>query len=138
MWTVQAPQRAMPQPNFVPVRPSSSRNTQRSGVSGETSIAWRTPLTWIVIIGSPEREADRQLDPRSCEDFEVAERKHERSLRVDDEATHVNEVEPEIGVGEGVPAEGLAVEAAEAGAEVGDEPATPGVALERDGRAAAV
>ena len=31
--TVQAPHRPMPQPNFVPVRPSSSRMTQSNGVS---------------------------------------------------------------------------------------------------------
>ena len=36
-WTVQLPQRAIPQPNFVPVRPRSSRITQRSGVSGGAS-----------------------------------------------------------------------------------------------------
>src|SRR6516225_1184314 len=35
--TVQAPHSAMPQPNFVPVMPSTSRNTQRSGVSPSTS-----------------------------------------------------------------------------------------------------
>jgi hypothetical protein len=29
--TVQAPQNPSPQPNFVPVRPSSSRSTQSSG-----------------------------------------------------------------------------------------------------------
>ena len=34
MWTVQAPQSAMPQPNLVPVRPSVSRRTQSSGVCG--------------------------------------------------------------------------------------------------------
>jgi len=32
-----APHSAMPQPNFVPVMPSTSRNTQRSGVSPSTS-----------------------------------------------------------------------------------------------------
>ena len=32
-WTVQAPHRAMPQPNLVPVRPSVSRMTHSSGVS---------------------------------------------------------------------------------------------------------
>ena len=37
--TVQAPHCAMPQPNFVPVRPSSSRSTHKSGVSGSTSSA---------------------------------------------------------------------------------------------------
>src|SRR6266478_8137265 len=37
MCTVQAPQSAMPQPNFVPVMFSVSRSTQRSGMSGLTS-----------------------------------------------------------------------------------------------------
>ena len=37
IWTVQAPQSAMPQPNFVPVIPSTSRRTQSSGVSPSTS-----------------------------------------------------------------------------------------------------
>ena len=41
-WTVQAPHSAMPQPNFVPVMPSTSRNTQSSGVSPSTS----TPCVW--------------------------------------------------------------------------------------------
>jgi hypothetical protein len=35
--TVQAPHIEMPQPNFVPVKPSSSRMTQSSGISGSTS-----------------------------------------------------------------------------------------------------
>src|SRR5205085_11885145 len=43
--TVHAPQWAMPQPNLVPVRPSVSRSTQRSGVSGATSTDSRLPLT---------------------------------------------------------------------------------------------
>ena len=33
MWTVQAPHWAMPQPNFVPVNPSSSRSAHSSGMS---------------------------------------------------------------------------------------------------------
>ena len=32
--TVQAPQSPLPQPNLVPVRPSSSRMTQSSGIDG--------------------------------------------------------------------------------------------------------
>src|ERR1017187_9960904 len=36
---------AMPQPNFVPVRPSVSRRTQSNGMSGLTSTAWGLPLT---------------------------------------------------------------------------------------------
>src|SRR5229473_4038892 len=47
--TVQAPQSAMPQPNFVPVMPSTSRNTHKSGVSPSTSIVRSTPLTLIVV-----------------------------------------------------------------------------------------
>src|SRR6516164_8688259 len=43
--TVQAPQAATPHPNFVPVRFSSSRITQRSGASGSTSRSWTTPFT---------------------------------------------------------------------------------------------
>lgn len=37
MWTVQAPQRPTPQPNFQPVSWSSSRTYQRSGISGSPS-----------------------------------------------------------------------------------------------------
>src|SRR6266851_5104538 len=48
-WTVQAPQSAMPQPNFVPVIPSTSRNTHKSGVSPSTSTVRSRPLTLIVV-----------------------------------------------------------------------------------------
>src|SRR2546425_849305 len=44
-WTVQAPQSAMPHPYLVPVRPSVSRITQSSGVSGGTSTCCFRPLT---------------------------------------------------------------------------------------------
>src|SRR6266478_6904440 len=37
MCTVQAPQSAIPQPNFVPVMSRVSRNTQSKGMSGLTS-----------------------------------------------------------------------------------------------------
>src|ERR1700741_4420104 len=49
MCTVQAPHCAIPQPNFVPVKPRTSRKTQRSGVSGSMLICRDAPLTWIVI-----------------------------------------------------------------------------------------
>src|ERR1041385_1104922 len=45
MCTVQAPQSAMPQPNLVPVRPSVSRKTQRSGMAAGTSTDCGLPLT---------------------------------------------------------------------------------------------
>ncbi len=41
----------MPQPNFVPVRPSVSRSTQSSGVSGVTETVRDLPLTMNVIGG---------------------------------------------------------------------------------------
>src|SRR3954470_17207189 len=42
--TVQAPHSALPQPNLVPVMPSTSRNTQSSGVSSSTSTLCCLPL----------------------------------------------------------------------------------------------
>ena len=47
--TVHAPHAEMPQPNFVPVRPSVSRSAHRSGISGSTSSACSLPLTVIAI-----------------------------------------------------------------------------------------
>ena len=48
--TVQAPQSAMPHPNFVPVSPSSSRSAQSSGVSAGTSRLTALPLMSSVVI----------------------------------------------------------------------------------------
>jgi hypothetical protein len=42
--TVQAPHSAMPQPNLVPVIPSTSRSTHNSGVSPSTSTLCILPL----------------------------------------------------------------------------------------------
>src|SRR5215471_8572904 len=42
--TVQAPQSCRPQPNFVPVNPSVSRNTHSSGIWGGTSTLCRFPF----------------------------------------------------------------------------------------------
>src|ERR1700730_13554843 len=50
--TVQAPHCAIPQPNFVPVKPITSRNTQRSGVSGSMLICLDAPLRSIVTIAA--------------------------------------------------------------------------------------
>src|SRR6185436_12028815 len=47
-WIVQAPHSARPQPNLVPVMPSTSRSTQRTGVSSSTSTLRGTPLTLIL------------------------------------------------------------------------------------------
>src|SRR5688572_26785682 len=48
--TVQAPQSAIPQPNLVPVSPSTSRSTHSSGISGATSTCRDVPFTINVII----------------------------------------------------------------------------------------
>ena len=44
-----APQAAMPQPNLVPVRPSSSRRTHSNGMSGSTSTLTCFPFTLSVV-----------------------------------------------------------------------------------------
>ncbi len=49
-WTVHAPQRAMPQPNFVPVIPRESRRTHRSGVEGSSSTCTGLPFTWKLVM----------------------------------------------------------------------------------------
>ncbi len=48
--TVQAPHWAMPQPYFVPVRPSSSRSTHSSGVSGAAVTCTALPFTSSVVV----------------------------------------------------------------------------------------
>src|SRR5712671_2221161 len=59
--TVHAPHSAMPQPNFVPVMPSTSRNTQSSGVSPSTSTLCALPLTLMLkaMVLSPALPSDR-------------------------------------------------------------------------------
>src|SRR6202795_3388486 len=52
MCTVQAPHCAMPQPNFVPVIPSTSRRTQSSGVSSGASKVLSSPLIFSVAMAS--------------------------------------------------------------------------------------
>ena len=47
MCTVQAPQSPAPQPNLVPIMPSSSRSAQSSGMSAGTST-----LTFRLLISS--------------------------------------------------------------------------------------
>src|SRR5215831_7171812 len=62
MWTVQAPHWAMPQPYLVPVRPSVSRSTHSSGVSGSTSTCCGCSLMVRRSIGVLlDRGPDRRL-----------------------------------------------------------------------------
>ncbi len=53
MCTVQAPQSAMPHPNFVPVMFKVSRRTQSSGISGLTSTVRDFPLRVKVVAINP-------------------------------------------------------------------------------------
>src|SRR5690349_15550079 len=46
--TVQAPHRAAPQPNLVPVMLRLSRSAQRMGVEGSASTCWSRPLMFRV------------------------------------------------------------------------------------------
>src|SRR6266849_2415016 len=58
MCTVQAPQSAMPHPNFVPVMFKVSRRTQSSGISGLTSTVWDFPFNVkVTAIGPPSGRA---------------------------------------------------------------------------------
>src|SRR6185436_14707353 len=52
-WTVQAPQRPAPHPNFVPVICNCSRMTQSSGVSLDASTDIFRPLILRLGIGAP-------------------------------------------------------------------------------------
>src|SRR5712692_3202372 len=64
--TVQAPHRAIPQPNFVPVRPTRSRKTQSSGMSGEALTSRATPLMvnfMDAILGPEEANAAPRPSP---------------------------------------------------------------------------
>src|SRR2546427_7743519 len=48
--TVHAPHSAIPQPNFVPVKPTTSRSAHRMGMSVGTSTVWSLPLMLRVIM----------------------------------------------------------------------------------------
>src|SRR5215468_1077342 len=65
--TVHAPHSARPQPNLVPVMPSTSRSTQSSGVSPSTSTLCAVPLTLMVkAMGASQTGAVRIVDKRGC------------------------------------------------------------------------
>src|SRR2546423_13602075 len=51
--TVHEPQRAWPQPNFVPVKPTSSRRNQSNGRSGSPSQLRSWPLIFTLIMIVP-------------------------------------------------------------------------------------
>src|SRR5438105_11675088 len=68
MCTVQAPQSAMPQPNFVPVMFSVSRSTQSRGMSGLTSTDWAVPFSVkLIAMRNLLEQVDilHQLKPRA-------------------------------------------------------------------------
>src|SRR5262249_9658215 len=66
--TVQVPHCAMPQPYLVPVMPSTSRNTQSSGVPPSTSTSCLVPLTLIEKVMTFSRQGRATRPPCSRDD----------------------------------------------------------------------
>src|SRR5258708_16356858 len=64
--TVHAPHNAMPQPNFVPVIPSTSRSTHSSGVSSSTSTLRALPLIVRVCGMCPSSQGLHCLEAAFC------------------------------------------------------------------------
>jgi hypothetical protein len=62
---VQAPHRATPHPNLVPVNPATSRNAQSSGMSSGTSSVTDFPLMVRVGIGFPSETWYAQADGKA-------------------------------------------------------------------------
>ena len=58
---MQAPHCAMPQPNFVPVSPSTSRSTQRSGMSSGAGTSCSLPLTLSFMAASSLPSTSRRV-----------------------------------------------------------------------------
>src|SRR6202047_3096946 len=71
-WIVQAPHSAMPQPNFVPSRPSSSRRYQSSGVFASPSKRCAVPLTRKDAMSLLLRQEKRMQPVAACSNAESA------------------------------------------------------------------
>src|SRR5678815_4980824 len=61
--TVQAPHKAMPQPNYVPVSPTTSRSPHTKGISGPTSTSTDLPLMLSLVMAAniSRTDAGRRL-----------------------------------------------------------------------------
>src|ERR1700704_150411 len=77
--TVQAPQSAIPQPNLVPVRPTTSRSTHKTGMSAGTSTVTSRPLMFRVAMTDSPCE-DEWGVPRNSTSPALREKAHQ--LRV--------------------------------------------------------
>src|SRR6516225_650235 len=65
--TVHAPQRATPQPNFVPFMPRRSRKTHSNGMSGDASTVWDLPLMFnVTMIDLPTHPEKWSYRPVRC------------------------------------------------------------------------
>ncbi len=67
MWTVQAPQSAIPHPNFVPVILRTSRSTHSRGVSPSTSTVCDFPFilrTYVMLHQESVEERDLYCSPK--------------------------------------------------------------------------
>src|SRR5256885_7327489 len=61
--TVHAPHSAIPQPNLVPVRPTTSRSTHRIGMSDGTSTVTSRPLMFRVVMNDAPRDRMKDSEP---------------------------------------------------------------------------
>jgi hypothetical protein len=67
--TVHAPQRATPQPNFVPFMPRRSRRTHSNGMSGDASTVWDSPLIFnVTMIDLPTHPEEWLISTRPMSD----------------------------------------------------------------------
>src|SRR5947207_7335157 len=84
-WIEQAPHCAMPQPYFVPVKPTFSRITHKSGVFGSTSTCCVLPLIVrrIICVSSRGGVGGLTLDrsPRGHKHFAATSRRAQRCNR---------------------------------------------------------
>src|SRR4051794_13590167 len=64
--TVHAPHSDMPHPNFVPVMPSVSRKTHKSGIAGGTSTVCALPFNVNLTAAIPSPPVDRSSLRLAC------------------------------------------------------------------------
>src|SRR3984893_7579234 len=79
--TVQAPHWAMPQPNFVPVMPSTSRRTQSSGMSAGASNDFCSPLIVRVVVIKTSNPAVTDSARKGWGPIDVATELYRAALR---------------------------------------------------------
>src|SRR5260370_35480660 len=87
-WIVHAPQAAMPQPNFVPVKPTTSRSTHSTGMSAGTSTVSLRPCMFRVALTHSPWD-DQWACPASRNGLYLCQAAIHKQLRSRDVATVV-------------------------------------------------